>query len=102
MAQYPPMGPRPNREPRALPVGVTPSWLPDNRSPHEGPSLDGLACSCSSPWAVVLDRAGASAPVVFLVAALAIIPLAGLIVRSTEQVAERTGPAIGGLLNATF
>jgi Ca2+:H+ antiporter len=54
------------------------------------------------PVAVLLDRAGASAPLVFLVAALAIIPLAGLIVRSTEQVAERTGPAIGGLLNATF
>jgi Ca2+:H+ antiporter len=54
------------------------------------------------PVAVILDRAGASPPLVFLVAALVIVPLAGLIVRSTEQVAERTGPAIGGLLNATF
>jgi Ca2+:H+ antiporter len=64
------------------------------------PSLDWLLVCV--PAAVVLDRAGAGAPVVFLVAALAIVPLAGLIVRSTEHVAERTGPAIGGLLNATF
>jgi Ca2+:H+ antiporter len=54
------------------------------------------------PVAVVLDRVGAPPPLVFLVAALVIVPLAGLIVRSTEQVAEHTGPAIGGLLNATF
>ena len=54
------------------------------------------------PVAAGLDRAGAAAPLVFLVAALAIVPLAALIVLSTEQVAERTGPAVGGLLNATF
>jgi Ca2+:H+ antiporter len=64
------------------------------------PSIDWLLVLL--PVAVILDRAGASAPLVFLVAALGIVPLAGLIVRSTEQVAERTGPAIGGLLNATF
>ena len=39
---------------------------------------------------------------VFLAAALGIVPLAGLIVQSTEQIAHRTGDAIGGLLNATF
>lgn len=54
------------------------------------------------PVALVLDRAAAAAPVVFFVAALAIVPLAALIVRSTEHVAEHTGPAVGGLLNATF
>jgi Ca2+:H+ antiporter len=64
------------------------------------PSIDWLLVLL--PVAVILDRAGASAPLVFLVAALGIVPLAGLIVRSTEQVAEGTGPAIGGLLNATF
>ncbi len=42
------------------------------------------------------------APVLFFSAALAIIPIARLIVLSTEQIAERTGDAIGGLLNATF
>jgi Ca2+:H+ antiporter len=54
------------------------------------------------PVAIVLDRAAVGAPLVFVVAALVIVPLAGLIVRSTEQVAEHTGPAVGGLLNATF
>src|SRR5262245_10662760 len=42
------------------------------------------------------------APVLFLSAALAIVPIAALIVQSTEQIATRTGDAIGGLLNATF
>ena len=43
-----------------------------------------------------------SAPVLFFMAAVAIIPIAALIVRATEQIAHRTGDAIGGLLNATF
>jgi Ca2+:H+ antiporter len=38
----------------------------------------------------------------FLVSAIAIIPLAGLIGEATEQLAHRVGPGIGGLLNATF
>ena len=54
------------------------------------------------PVVLILDRAAVTAPLVFFVAALAIVPLAALIVRSTEQVAEHTGPAVGGLLNATF
>lgn len=39
---------------------------------------------------------------VFLLAALSIVPAASLIVQATEQIALRTGDAIGGLLNATF
>jgi Ca2+:H+ antiporter len=54
------------------------------------------------PVAVVIDHLAMAAPLVFVVAALAIVPLASLIVHATEQVAERTGPAVGGLLNATF
>jgi Ca2+:H+ antiporter len=55
------------------------------------------------PVAVALDRAGGvPAPFVFFCAALAIIPIASLIVASTEQIAVRTGDTIGGLLNATF
>src|SRR5436309_2441668 len=38
----------------------------------------------------------------FLAAVLAIIPLAGLMGRATENLAEHLGPAAGGLLNATF
>ena len=40
--------------------------------------------------------------VVFVIAFLALIPLANLISESTEMLATRTGPRIGGLLNATF
>ena len=54
------------------------------------------------PVVVVLDRTSAAAPLVFFLAALAIVPLAALIARSTEHVAVHTGPAVGGLLNATF
>jgi Ca2+:H+ antiporter len=39
---------------------------------------------------------------VFAAGAAAIIPLSNWIRRATEQVAERAGPAIGGLLNVTF
>jgi len=38
----------------------------------------------------------------FLTAAAAILPLAGLIGRSTDQLALHAGPRVGGLLNATF
>ena len=41
-------------------------------------------------------------PLTFFTAAIAIVPLAGLIGRSTDQLAIRSGPRIGGLLNATF
>jgi Ca2+:H+ antiporter len=39
---------------------------------------------------------------VFLASALALVPLAGLLGRATEGLAESLGPGIGGLLNATF
>ena len=54
------------------------------------------------PVAVVVSHLGMAAPLVFVVAAVAIVPLAALIAHSTEEIAEHTGPAIGGLLNATF
>ncbi len=38
----------------------------------------------------------------FLLSVLAIVPLAALLSRATESVAERTGDAVGGLLNATL
>ena len=55
------------------------------------------------PITVALDHvAHVSAPVLFFMAALAIVPIAAQIVAATEQLAHRTGDAIGGLLNATF
>lgn len=40
--------------------------------------------------------------VIFLTSALAVIPLAGYLGEATEVLAEKTGPRIGGLLNATL
>jgi Ca2+:H+ antiporter len=54
------------------------------------------------PISLALERADVPAPVLFFSAALAIVPIARLIVLSTEQLATRTGEAVGGLLNATF
>ncbi len=54
------------------------------------------------PVTLGLEHAGMPAPWVFFSAAIAIIPIARLIVRSTEQLATYTGEAVGGLLNATF
>ena len=54
------------------------------------------------PIALVLEWLHAAEPWIFFAAALAIVPVAALIVRSTEQVATYTGPTIGGLLNASF
>lgn len=38
----------------------------------------------------------------FIAAAIALLPLAGWMGRATEQLAERLGEGVGGLLNATF
>jgi Ca2+:H+ antiporter len=55
------------------------------------------------PITVAVDHLGhVSAPVLFFLAAGAIIPIAAQIVLATEQIAMRTGDAVGGLLNATF
>ncbi|HET7042130.1 MAG TPA: hypothetical protein VFI13_08915, partial [Gemmatimonadales bacterium] len=40
--------------------------------------------------------------VTFTLACLAVLPLAGLLGEATEHLAGHTGPALGGLLNATF
>jgi Ca2+:H+ antiporter len=54
------------------------------------------------PIAVALDIAGSPAGLVFAAAALGIIPTAALMGRATEELAARSGPGIGGLLNVTF
>jgi Ca2+:H+ antiporter len=54
------------------------------------------------PAAIALDIAGAGAAVIFFVSAIGVIPTASLMGRATEELAERSGPGIGGLLNVTF
>lgn len=54
------------------------------------------------PVALLAHWAGLSGIIVFATSALAIIPLAKLLGEATEVLAEKTGPRVGGLLNATF
>ncbi len=64
------------------------------------PSLDQLLVL--APVAIGMRLLGAPDLAIFLTSAAAIVPLAGLIGRATEQLALHTGPRIGGLVNATF
>jgi len=61
-----------------------------------------LALLLFVPIAIGANIAGVSPAIVFFLAALAIVPLAKFIGESTEELATRTGPALGGLLSATF
>jgi Ca2+:H+ antiporter len=54
------------------------------------------------PAAIVLDLVGAPATVIFFVAALGLIPPAALMGDATEELAARSGPGVGGILNVTF
>jgi Ca2+:H+ antiporter len=54
------------------------------------------------PVAIALDLTGASAALVFFTSALGIVPTAALMGRATEELAARSGPGVGGLLNVTF
>src|SRR5438128_12578979 len=54
------------------------------------------------PAAFVLHFLHAGPLAVFAAAAVGIVPLAALMGRSTEALAVRLGPHLGGLLNATF
>jgi Ca2+:H+ antiporter len=55
------------------------------------------------PIAIALEHAAPEAYLwIFLVSAIAIVPLAGVMGRATEQLATRMGEGVGGLLNATF
>ncbi len=68
--------------------------------PKPAPSLDWLLvfAPISLAAALFFDQP----VIVFATSCTAIVPLAGLIGRATEQLAEHAGPMVGGLLNATF
>ena len=54
------------------------------------------------PAAIGLEMAHADPVIVFSVAALGIVPTAALMGLATEELAAKSGPGIGGLLNVTF
>jgi Ca2+:H+ antiporter len=64
------------------------------------PSLNWLLILVPIP--IVADLVLHQHLLVFIAAAGAIIPLAGLIGKGTEELALHAGPRVGGLLNATF
>jgi Ca2+:H+ antiporter len=65
-----------------------------------GNSLNLLLVAAPVSWALAVLVHGSAW--VFVVAAISLIPLAGLIGLATEELARRSGPALGGFLNATF
>ncbi len=54
------------------------------------------------PVAIALEIAHADPVLIFIAAALGVIPTAALMGMATEELAAKSGPGIGGLLNVTF
>ena len=54
------------------------------------------------PVSIALQYMHASPVLVFTAACVAVLPLAGYMGEATEHLSHRTGPAMGGFLNATF
>jgi Ca2+:H+ antiporter len=54
------------------------------------------------PIAVIFELAHVGAVPTFFTSTLGVIPTAALMGRATEELAARSGPGIGGLLNVTF
>lgn len=54
------------------------------------------------PVSIAAEVTHADPVLIFATAALAIIPLAGLMGKATEYLSEKLGAGLGGLLNATF
>ncbi len=66
------------------------------------PSLDWLLVFVPIAFALRYVAAWQNQTALFIVSALAIIPIAGWMGHATEQLAHRMGEGIGGLLNASF
>jgi Ca2+:H+ antiporter len=54
------------------------------------------------PFTWLLSALLPGSPWVFVLASLSIVPLAGLVGKSTDELSTQAGPTLGGLLNATF
>jgi Ca2+:H+ antiporter len=108
--------PRPDRSAQRTPEpppSPAPTLVPEESSgpPRRTPPLDvergsGIRWTTplymAIPLAVWLYLSHAEPLWVFIAACIGVLPLAGLMGEATEQLAERTGPTLGGLLNATF
>ncbi|HNV03384.1 MAG TPA: calcium/proton exchanger [Vicinamibacterales bacterium] len=65
-----------------------------------GQKVNLLLLAAPVSWA--LCALAPASPWTFVAGAVAIVPLAGLIGQATEELAKRSGPTLGGFLNATF
>lgn len=90
-----PPPPPPPSSPSAL-RAVAPTRRLGRRPGWRGYSLLIIPLSLGAAWT------HQSPTIVFILAALSVIPLAGYMGEATEHLAVHTGPAVGGLLNATF
>ena len=54
------------------------------------------------PAAIAAEQMHASPVIVFVLSALAIVPLSGFLGKATEELSTYAGPTLGGLLNATL
>ena len=98
----PPREPAPRDMPSAGPR--EPRVLPHLRpKPSAWGSLSRRLMLLAIPAAIAAEYLlHAPAVVVFGLACLAVLPLAGFMGDATEHLSARTGPTVGGLLNATF
>lgn len=86
----------------------TPTTIPHTAPAGLGSAVRGLAAEPLNwllpafPIALGAHYAGGGDVWTFVLSGLAIVPLAGLLGRATENLAETAGAAVGGLLNATF
>jgi Ca2+:H+ antiporter len=62
--------------------------------------LNVLLVAAPVSWA--LEFLAPGSPWIFITGSASLVPLAGLIGLGTEELARRSGPALGGFLNATF
>jgi Ca2+:H+ antiporter len=96
---------RPERDqpPPATPPAGPVAGLPPHLTPHRRAIPWRLMLLLAVPLSLSLAYVfHAPAIWVFVSACLAVLPLAGFMGEATEHLAHRTGPTVGGLLNATF
>jgi Ca2+:H+ antiporter len=115
--ERPPRPERPPREAKSARAEPRPSTSrPPEDDDDEPPFVPRLAVQPRKPWkfpwralllllvpaTIYLNVTGADPLLLFVVAALGVLPLAAYLGEATEHIAARTGPTLGGLLNATF
>ncbi|GAA5967248.1 hypothetical protein JCM11641_000488 [Rhodosporidiobolus odoratus] len=84
----------------AIPVAKPPGWRSSCRNIVTYSWLNLLLVFVPVSWAMHFSHQ--SSVVTFVMSAIAIVPLAGLLGFATEDLALRVGETLGGLLNATF